>query len=354
MKKHVNFPSIEQFKNAIAAINRTFHFVGLDDTGAPIMDESRPKPVITFKGTVKLHGTNAAICFSNAGGLWAQSRENIVTIEKDNAGFAFFVENNKDACLSLIKQVQEKENVDLDKNIISIFGEWAGKSIQQNVGIENIEKAFFIFGVKISPIVNSVSEEDKLNKREAAAFWVDYSYLDSPANRIYNINNFENYSMDIDFNAPQLKQNDLIALTEKVEAQCPVAKAFGHEGIGEGIVWVGECNGFRITFKVKGEKHSSTKTKTLAPVDTEKISSIAEFVNSVVTESRFNQALENVFPNNEPLDLKKTGDVLRWIVNDVLKEELDTMQANNLEPKDVNGPISAKARQMFLARVNKV
>jgi hypothetical protein len=98
---------------------------------------------------------------------------------------------------------------------------------------------------------------------------------------------------------------------------------------------------------VKGEKHSSSKVKTLAAVNVEKLESIQKFVDYAVTESRFNQALENIFPNNEPIDVKKRGDVIRWVVNDVIKEEMDTMVENQLEPKEINKYISSKVREMF-------
>lgn len=75
---------------------------------------------------------------------------------------------------------------------------------------------------------------------------------------------------------------------------------------------------------------------------------------TIQAESRFNQALENIFPNNEELDIKKLREVIRWIVNDVLKEEMDTMKENGLEPKEINSKISVKARQMFLTRYNQV
>ena len=41
------------------------------------------------------------------------------------------------------------------------------------------------------------------------------------------------------------------------------------------------------------------------------------------------------------------GDFIRWIVNDIISEEIDTMSSNGLEPKDVNKYISNKSREMF-------
>jgi hypothetical protein len=41
------------------------------------------------------------------------------------------------------------------------------------------------------------------------------------------------------------------------------------------------------------------------------------------------------------------GEVMRWINEDIIKEETDTLVKNNLEPKDVNKYVSTKVREMF-------
>jgi hypothetical protein len=342
MKKMIKFPSIEQFRTVVTNINRHFNFVGLDENGDAIYDPSLSKPKVKFKGTVKLHGTNAAVCYNAVSGLWAQSRENIITVEKDNAGFAFFVESNKEVFETLCKMVGKRENIFLSNNTVTIYGEWCGGNIQKGVALTNLPKSFFIFGVKITPHTQD-EEEAKLKP----AYWVDYSDLGNSEVNIFNIDDFKTFEMEIDFNMPQLVQNDLSELTIAVEEECPVGKAFGFSGIGEGIVWTAEVNGNVHRFKVKGEKHSSSKVKTLASVDVEKLNSINDFVTYAVTDSRFNQGLENVFPNGEERDVKKMGDLIRWVVNDVIKEEMDTMVENKIEPKDVSKYISTKVREMF-------
>jgi|688.fasta_scaffold92784_3 hypothetical protein len=341
MKKHISFPSIEQFRNVIAGINRQYNFVGLDENGEAIYDSSLPKPVLTFKGTVKLHGTNAGVCFNDVDGMWYQSRENIITPEKDNAGFAFFADANKEQFASMFAKIAERSNIDTTKNTISIYGEWCGGNIQKGVAICNLPKSFFIFGVKVTP--HHIEGVEK----QPSAYWVDYTDLKNNEAKIYNIDDFETYSLDIDFNMPELIQNKLGELTLAVEEECPVGKAFGFSGIGEGIVWSCELKGNIHRFKVKGEQHSSSKVKKLASVDTEKITSIKEFVDYAVTESRFNQAIEKIFPNNEPVDVKKLGEVIKWVVNDIIKEETDTLVQNNLEPKDIGKYVSNKVREMF-------
>jgi len=163
MKKMIKFPSIEQFRTVVSNVNRHFNFVGLDENGDAIYDPTLPKPVITFKGTVKLHGTNAGVSFNygydeNSSEFWAQSRENIITPEKDNAGFAFFVESKKHVFRKFANQIDSLNLFDVRHNTVTIYGEWCGGNIQKGVGITNIPKSFFIFGVKVTPHTSSEEE----------------------------------------------------------------------------------------------------------------------------------------------------------------------------------------------------
>lgn len=349
MKKHISFPSIEQFRNIVANINREHNFVGLDENGEAIYDTSRPKPVLTFKGTVKLHGTNASVCYNKENGFWVQSRENIITPERDNAGFAFFANTKIGTFMGLMNVIHLKENITTSDNTVTIYGEWVGKGIQKGIAISNLEKSFFIFGVKITP--HPKNEEDK-----PVSYWVDYSYLKSPENRIYNIDDYKTYSIDIDFGNPQLSQNTIIDMTIEVENECPVGKAFGYEGIGEGIVFSHMTkNGRYYRFKSKGEKHSESKVKTLKPVDNEKINKIIDVVNRVTPAWRLEQAMEKTFDlmNGGSIDIKKMGDFIRNVVADIHKEELDVIAEAGLEPKEINSKVSEICRGYFFAEMNK-
>lgn len=352
MPKHIKFPSIEQYRHTIAQVERMYNFVGLNDQGEPIYDQTKLKPVIKFKGSVKLHGTNAAVCFNDIDELYVQSRENVITPEKDNAGFAKFVREREDDFLAMFDKIVGRESIDLTKNTLVIFGEWAGGNIQPGeIGVGKLEKSFYIFGLFVSPNEDTRSEFDILHNRILAKDWLDYSYLRNGAARIFNLQDYASYEIDIDFNNPQLVQNALSALTIAVEEECPIAKAFGIAGVGEGIVWTGECNGYRLQFKVKGEKHSSSKVTTLAAVDVEKLNGIIAFIDNVCTESRFNQAIEKVFEGGEPT-IQKTGEVIKWFVGDVMKEETDTMKANNIDPKEIGSQLSKRVKEMFIKHLN--
>lgn len=342
MKRHIKYPKIMQFRNVVSNINRMVSFVGLDENEEAILDHSIPKPVLTFKGTVKLHGTNASVCYNVDNGMWFQSRKNIITIENDNAGFVEFAEKRKEIFMKLIREIMFNHKIDTNVFTISIYGEWAGKSIQNGVGISKVEKAFFIFGVKIS----------KPQDEKVKSYWVSFENLRNKENRIFNIEDFQTYEVDVDFNMPQLAQNKFSEITKQVEKECPVAKEFGiKNGIGEGVVWSVNYKNVNHRFKVKGEKHSVSKIKKLASVDIEKLNSINEFVDYAVTKNRFEQAIKNVF-GNEEIDIKKMGDVIRWMVNDIASEEMDTMNENNLIAKDVNKYISNKTRKMFFERMH--
>lgn len=261
-KRHIKFPSIDQFPTIVTNINRHFNFVGLDENGDAIYDKTLQKPKLKFKGRVKLHGTNGSVCHNEPSGMWTQSRERIITTESDNAGFAFFTQTKEEILTNLFEQVREKNNVDLNSNTISIYGEWCGSNIQSTVGLTNLEKSFFIFGVKISPF-----DENEV------AYWVDHSYLRSPENKIYNIDDYETFEIEIDFNVPQLSQNKLNELALQVEAECPVAKAFLLDVCNDntayedekGNIWFDKENNYTLSikeqlipiFKEKREEHTT-------------------------------------------------------------------------------------------------
>lgn len=344
MKKLIKFPSIEQFRTVITNINRHYNFVGLNENGEAIYDLNKPKPVITFKGTVKLHGTNAAVCYNNVSGLWAQSRENIITPLNDNAGFAFFVETKKDAFIRLMKLVAEKNNLDLNSNTISIYGEWAGSGIQKTVAISGIDKSLFIFGVKITPFNNESDEQKEV------AYWVDYSYLKDEESRIYNIDDYETYSINIDFNEPQLFQNKLIEITMDIEKECPVGKKFGIIGVGEGCVWTANVNGNVYRFKVKGDAHAGkSKVKTLKPVDDEKIKKLIEISEKVTPVWRLSQMIEKScnLSNGGELDRRNLGAYIKLVIDDIVKEDIDILIDNNVEIKDITKYVSEIAKNYF-------
>lgn len=334
MKKHISYPDTKDFKTAIHNVTHMARYRGLDETGQCIYEDCS-LPTITFKGTVKLHGTNSGVCFNEQAGIWFQSREDIITPQHDNAGFAFFASTHADAFMKIIRQVAINNNLDLNEYTISVFGEWAGKGIQKGVAMCELEKAFYLFGVKIS----------KPQDTTFTAYWVDSVKYSDIENRIYNVDQFQTYTIDIDFNNPREAADKMAEITLGVEQECPTGKAFGISGVGEGVVWRADYMGTTIKFKVKGQKHSVIKSKQIVEIDPVKLNNITEFVDRTVTENRVEQAIQ--ITCKKPLEKSMIGPYLKWIVNDIIKEDGHVLAENELEPKDVTKALSARARDMF-------
>lgn len=250
MTRMVKFPHIEQFKNVIRQVSNAAQWVGRDENGDPIFDRNILLPKLKFTGTTKLHGTNASVGCLSDGTLWAQSRENIITPEKDNAGFATFVYANRERFSEIFSQVEYDES---QFDGLVLYGEWVGNGIQKGVAVSQLPKMFVVFGAKL--ISNNLEEYGNV--------WVEKEVLNriiphDPVSRIFNITTFGEWEIEIDFNRPELSTNKLIELTEQVEHCCPVGKFFGIHDVGEGIVWKCETEpyiGGKYMFKVKGERH---------------------------------------------------------------------------------------------------
>lgn len=330
MSTHISFPDIDQFRNLIRNVASRAQYIGDDNNGDPVYDATKPLPTLTFEGTVKLHGTNAAICVNrNESRVWYQSRERVLTIDSDNAGFTRHFEPIVHKFLQLIDGFLGNE--------ICVYGEWCGSGIQKGVGISTLPKMFVVFAVKVD-----------------SHWWGrDFvSHIKDPSIFVYNIYDYPTWTIDINFADAISSQNKLGELTVEVETQCPVAKAFGKEGIGEGIVWKCITPGWgdsKFWMKVKGEKHSVSKVKTLAAVDMELVNSQKEFVLKTVTDARCQQSITKLREANKPLDRTSLGEFIRWIYHDIVKEETDTATASNLDLDKMGGPIAQAAKTWFFA-----
>lgn len=351
MKKLIKMPSIGQFRNVIKHISHVARFDGLDENEEPVYNHN-PLPILKAKGTVKLHGTNGSVCYNAIDGMWVQSKNNIITPEKDNAGFAFFVENNKSIFVELFENISYHYTVDCRIKTISIYGEWAGQGIQKGVGISEINKGFYIFGIKISS--NNKGDLD----------WTDSSYwlsnlraIDNlPQKNIYNINEFQTFELEIDFNNPLLSQNKMVEMVQEVEKECPVAKHFGVSGIGEGIVFEVEYKNNIYRWKMKGDKHAGkSKVKVAKKVDDKKLQLILDTVEKITPEWRLLQVYNETFDtiNGGKADIKGTGDYLRALINDIIKEDSDIISDANLIPKTINSYVSKKARVWFMKKLDE-
>ena len=343
------FSKVKQFRDVIQAIKHKAQFTGLDAEDNPLYDESMQLPIVTFHGTVKLHGTNSSVAVNPDGDIWFQSRKGVVTPHKDNSGFAVFAESHKEIFIRFINDIRDK--LELYEKTIVLFGEWCGGNIQKDVAINGLEKMFVLFAVKVVEANLAEEGEVAVNYYLPSDKWSEYS---DPENHLHNINDFKSYFIDIDFDKVRDASNALELITSEVSRECPVGKALGRVldkdcTTGEGVVWIGWFNGDRYSFKVKGEAHKTSRgKKALAPAEIEKMNSITEFVEYSVTENRLNQGVEQVFTTESRIpEITAMGEFIRWVVTDIIDEELDVMVENKLEPKDVKRKISEVARTWY-------
>lgn len=353
MKRLIKMPSIEQFRNIVSTILRSFNFVGMGEDGEPIYDHTMVKPVITFTGTVKLHGTNASVCLNKERGFWVQSKGNIITPQNDNAGFAFFAETKKESFVDIMEDIALRYDISLETNTITLYGEWCGKGVQKKVAISEIDKAFFLFGVKVTP--HPVESEGEGEDKSDVSYWLDSTGYRDKDNRIFNIDDYGTYTVEVDFNRPDIAQNKFVELTIAVEDECPVGKAFGISGIGEGIVWNGTFKGSNVRFKTKGEKHASGgKTITISEADSGKIEKLLGVARQVTPAWRLEQMLAETFDtlNGGTFEMKGIGLFIKAVMSDIVKEEMLLLSENDVEPKDIGKYVSVIAKEYFIGELN--
>ncbi len=340
------FPSIEQLRNVIRSVQNKASYVGKDADGLAIYDSTRQVPTLPYRGTVKIHGTNASVVMNTeTGELGFQSRSRVLTLQADNAGFMLYMLQHEAYLRHLFDMIMIRAEVKNAKQVV-IYGEWAGQGIQKGVAVSEVPKFFAYFGVKVI-----MSDEESR--------WLDiamFDDLESEEARIFNILRFGVWDMDVDFKHPQLSQQKFVEITEAVEAECPAGKLFGVSGIGEGVVWScrdPEWRSSDFNFKVKGEKHSVSKVKTLAPVNVEQYEKQLDFVQDVCSVNRLEQMYNYMRTELlKPADMTSSGAFLSLVFADINKEEQDTIVANQFDTRKLNGLIANVARPWFTQKIN--
>jgi len=358
MKRFITFGSIGQFKNAVRTIQHTSRFCGMI-SGVPQYDLSRTLPVITAVGTEKIHGTNAAVCYSESDGFWVQSRKGIITPEKDNADCAFIAMATEHVWMALIQKLADEHTIDLKTNVISLYFEWCGGNIQKLAAVSGLPKKAIIFQhFKVSPLIPLIEDPDADD-----GMWYTTTVQETPVNDhdfgIYNVLDFPYMLRSIDFNNPAHTINAMAALTAAVEKNSGVAAYFEKpENTGEGYVWTLFLeNGSLLRWKTKGEKHSASKVKVLTPVDVEELQRKQDFAARMCPACRLEQAWQTIFGiENEKLVPSEahTGDIIRAVFKDIMKEEQDAFVEAGYVPKDVNGMISKIVRIWFFEQLNEL
>ena len=327
--KHYNFPKIRQYHQVLRDLKLHHQYVGTDDAGNPIFDSTVALPSIEFVGYTKLHGTNAAICLRADGSFYCQSRENIIDEVNDNAGFAHWVHKQGHKLFDCIKH--EFEN---DSDLVVVYGEWCGGSIQKGVALNELPKMFVVFGLKVV--------------REAWTNWRDASYIQDHSINVYNIAEAPSYTVCVDLERPDKAIEQMTSYVDEIDVECPFAKLFGISGVGEGLVFrQKEDYSFGNAFKVKGEKHSISKIKKIPTVDVVKMENLASAVSTYIHTDRLEQIYAKIVLTEADKVPQNIAPFIRNLVQDAWEEEGDSIRASDISRKEFGAATSKVAARWF-------
>jgi hypothetical protein len=333
------YPSTENFQNFIKSYKSKKEFLGLGPDNSPIFKEIELGD-IELSGTIKLHGTNAAITISSDK-IFVQKRSDSMPLDMTKGDFHFgfmnFVHSNSKWFRNLYEQLTSDPTLNLTpESVLTIFGEWCGPGIQKGVAISQIpDKKFFIFGIQV--------QDD--------GRWLNLSQIPykSHNERIWFITMFKTYTLRANLKDVAKLSQELSTITLEVENECPVAKEFGVSGIGEGLVWTGVDHlGNFIKFKTKGDKHqkvnggNAQKIKVLKDANP----NVNKFISEVDISNRLQQCYHSEFNNDVP-NRSQTGKVLNWVFNDIISEEHHLLNELSLEVSDVKSALMESIRLLF-------
>jgi len=290
-----------------------------------------------FRGTVKIHGANTTLVFrdcDNLADVTIQSRNKILASglgSGENNGMAEFLAGVPLARLAQSVFGTQKARF---KTLI-IAGEFAGKDVQKGVGISKLERFFMVFNVCIDDL------------------WRDMGRLSGvalPEYRVFNIMNYKTFKVTINLDADTTAaERQMMEYTQEVASACPVAKALGGSGPGEGIVWtmlvpIRHHRARILGFKTKSQDFQATAYAprargTTTPATTTSMTLIPEpkrmadeFVNYAVGQRRLEQGIEYMVEMGIPLKAENAKSFTRWVTNDTLKEEAEQMKAVKVHP----------------------
>jgi hypothetical protein len=295
-------------------------------------------PTLTFSGSEKLHGENMAVCYTD-GELWIQGRNQVRTLLGDQNGMAQFVEERKEAIMSIINSIKDTHKIDTLKNTIVLDCEWAGGNIQRgNAACSGTDKAMYLFD-----FARIISNED-----DSIVQYISTQNISDVPNRIYNLRSFApTYSLTLDFNNPEQCEQQLKDLATTIEDNSPIAAYFDKPAnVGEGAVLTCMLDDTLLRLKTKGEKHGG-KPKT--PKEGKRIISDEEkaFLTALADKLtpvwRINQGITE----SGTTEVKHVGQVLKWVMADIVKEEIPTLEEAGVEFKKVQGFVASAVKDYY-------
>ena len=301
-------------------------------------------PPITFNLTEKIHGMNASYVYTKES-IWYQTRKKIIEPD-DSSGLSTFFKKRENQMNNICESLIADHEIDTNKFGIVLYGEFAGGNIQKKSAFSGAEKSFAIFEyAKIFPL-----DETLCSNR-----WVSTNDYDADDERIYNVTNRTNLSMEIDVNKMISYKDKFDELIKNIEENSDFANYLELDNVGEGYVFQGMYDNALLRFKIKGEAHvhkKGDKSSNNLVAEKKVDPKLIEFVDTIAcSASRLDQGWTELFihGDNKPED-RNIGLFLNWVKADVWKEELSIISELELDIKDIQKFVSKSALEYFKYR----
>lgn len=321
---HISWKDIENFHNVRRSLQKFPELLGDHKT-------------VTYRGKVKLHGTNSGIQIINDN-VVAQSRTQ--TVISGHFGFPDWVSKNKEQFI---------KNCKSDYGMV-LFGEFVGSGIQKGVAVSSLkEKVFALFAACMLDANEKVTDDLIIEPDELSKYIVDIpnAYIIP-----WHTETFELPWLDESDSLKPILDNINNAVIEVERCDPWVDNLFGIKGVGEGIVYypishLGRTNFGNLAFKAKGEKHSVVAKTKPAQADPTIVNSANAFAELVLPEARLEQGVCAV-SGQLVFDTKNIGSFLKWIAEDINKETKAELEASGLDRKTALNAVTNYARKWFL------
>jgi hypothetical protein len=167
----------------------------------------------------------------------------------------------------------------------------------------------------------------------------------------YNLREFATYTVTLDLNFPQKCEEALSTLALAVEAHSPIAKYFNKpDNVGEGVyLWCIETKDHpTYRLKAKGDKHGGKpKRKKTQKESPEKVKALEELADKVTPSWRLQQGIQETNATSQ----KDIGALLKWVNQDIIKEESEVIEQGGSTHKELQRYISKITKDYFLDQI---
>jgi hypothetical protein len=325
-----------------------------EDIIAPSVLKTIASPV-TFKGKVKLHGSNAGVALHGSE-LKAQSRSHFI----GKGGFGTIVfGHNESFWRGLV--------VPGGPQTFTVYGEYCGPGVQKGVALAKLKVPILaVFGIDIGSqlIVEPEDIKDFLTRQGTVQLPSNVFVLPwHPTEYVLELSDETDEKR-----AAMQKVLDVIdEEVQKIDAKDPwVKEVFGVEGPGEGLVLypvslledspvvpkyrtLARSNFGSFAFKAKGEAHRVVQSKKSVTIDPAKAANAEAFAKLMCPLPRLEQGATAV----GGYDIAKIRDFLGWMAADVQKEGLHELEVSNLSWDDVYSPITKLCSAWYAKQVKE-